>query len=185
MEESKLEESVRTRLIIAGLEELHEHGVSDFSLRRVALAAQVSCAAPYRHFKDKGELIGAIIEYIASKWRLLCNEIEHAFEDDPRRLTLELCTSSIRFWIANGSFRTVLMTNDPAFAQSLNEFDAPTDRAARAYLEALERAEEADELINTIHTLIYGTVLLITQGRVPPTNAAVMSVRHKIEAILK
>ena len=56
MEQEFIENSVRTRLILSGMSEIEKHGVNDFSLRRVALAAQVSCAAPYRHFKDKEEL---------------------------------------------------------------------------------------------------------------------------------
>ena len=55
MEADFIEGSVRTRLIVAGINELEERGVKDFSLRRVALAAEVSCAAPYRHFKDKDD----------------------------------------------------------------------------------------------------------------------------------
>jgi AcrR family transcriptional regulator len=49
--------SVKTRLILAGLNEIEEYGIKNFSLRRVALGAQVSCAAPYRHFKDKDDFI--------------------------------------------------------------------------------------------------------------------------------
>ncbi len=186
MEESNLEASVRARLIVAGLDELHEHGIADFSLRRVAISAQVSCAAPYRHFKDKNELIGAIIEYIASRWKLLCKEIATAFGDDPRRLVTELCVANLRFWIANGSFRTVLMTGDVRFADKLNDFDSPIDEAVRLCLSAVSAPEKAsaDELICTLHTLIYGTVLLITQGRIQPGNQTVTELRARVESLL-
>ena len=46
MEDANLETSVRTRLLLAGLSEMEKHGEGDFSLRRVAKEAQVSCAAP-------------------------------------------------------------------------------------------------------------------------------------------
>ena len=52
MEEKITVDDVRSRLLFSGLKELERHGVSDFSLRRVAQDAGVSCAAPYRHFKD-------------------------------------------------------------------------------------------------------------------------------------
>ena len=107
MEDRFIVEDVRKRLVLAGLNELCEHGITDFSLRRVSVAAQVSCAAPYRHFKDKDELIGAIIEYIGSKWLLLSKEIRAAFLLDRKRLALELSVAAIRFWVANGNFRTV------------------------------------------------------------------------------
>ncbi len=200
MEESNLEESVRVRLIIAGLDELHEHGVGDFSLRRVAIKAQVSCAAPYRHFKDKGELIGAIIEYIASKWKLLCHEIKSAFADDKKRLVTELCVAFLRFWVANGSFRSVLMTADKSFAESLGEFDKPIDEAITLYFKSkahksdseaadlqplsAQIQDEIDECIYTVHTLIYGTLLLISQGRLVQTQDIIERVKNKTDALL-
>ena len=44
--------NTRDRLIQAGLEELNQYGVQHFSTRRVAKVCGVSCAAPYKHFKD-------------------------------------------------------------------------------------------------------------------------------------
>ena len=58
-------------LVIAGIREIESHGLSDFSLRRVASMCGVSCAAPYRHYKSKGDLILAIISYVNSQWELL------------------------------------------------------------------------------------------------------------------
>ena len=46
MEEIYTSDNVKSRLILAGLKELDQHGVVDFSLRRVAIGAGVSCAAP-------------------------------------------------------------------------------------------------------------------------------------------
>ena len=185
MEESNLERSVRERLVIAGLDELHEHGLGDFSLRRVAISAQVSCAAPYRHFKDKNELIGAIVEYIASKWKLLCREIENAFSDDPKRLVTELGVSNLRFWLANGAFRTVLMTeaqSNPLFAEKMKDFDSSIDLAAERYLTSLGAdAQTVAERKYAIRALIYGTVLLVTQGRENNDERTILTVRRKLE----
>ena len=189
MEESNLERSVRERLVTAGLNELNEHGLAGFSLRRVAISAQVSCAAPYRHFKDKNELIGAIIEYIASKWKLLCVEIERAFSDDPKRLIIELCTSNLRFWLANGAFRSVLMTewqDNAAFAAAMMDFDSSTDLAISRYLTALgaDPATVAERQY-AIRALVYGSVMLVTQGREVNSDATVAIFRRKIEGQLE
>ena len=130
MEEQFFEDGVRTRLILSGIGELCCHGVRDFSLRRVAIAAQVSCAAPYRHFKDKDELILEIIRYIFSKWQLLCREIEEIYAENPERLLVELAAANVGFWAANGNFRSVLMleAGDDAAERARDEmrlFDAP------------------------------------------------------------
>ena len=58
----------RERLILAGIQELEANGLSGFSLRKVAQRCGVSCAAPYKHFKDKGELVLAIAEHYNAQW---------------------------------------------------------------------------------------------------------------------
>ena len=52
--------AVRDRLIEAGIREIEANGLQNFSLRHVAQLCGVSCAAPYRHFKDKEEYINEI-----------------------------------------------------------------------------------------------------------------------------
>ena len=47
----------KSALIRAGLKELRENGYNNFSIRRVAADCGISCAAPYRHFKNKGEFV--------------------------------------------------------------------------------------------------------------------------------
>ena len=185
MEDRYIVEDVRKRLILAGLSELCEHGITDFSLRRVSVAAQVSCAAPYRHFKDKDELIGAIIEYIGSKWLLLSKEISSALGNDPKRLALELSVSAIRFWVANGNFRTVLMTdgaNAARFSGYMNDFDKDVLLAiSDLYADKGIGEAEIDRVKTTIKAIIYGTVLLIGTGRLENTPKTIMNVKKSIE----
>lgn len=191
MEERYFEDGVRTRLILAGLDELCRHGVRDFSLRRVALAAQVSCAAPYRHFKDKDELILEIIRYIFSKWELLCREIESAFSCDPARLVVELAAANVGFWVANGNFRSVLMLEAGADAadgarEELRRFDAPVLSAISEYA---RRSSLDPERIRTLEfhvtSLVYGTVMLVVSGKEPDSVRAVALLREQIARLLK
>ena len=60
MDEELGSASVREQLIVAGISELEVHGVTDFSLRRVASSCNISCAAPYKHFKSKEAFVDAI-----------------------------------------------------------------------------------------------------------------------------
>ena len=109
MEEYYQPEALREALIIAGLKEIEVHGISDFSLRRVASACGVSCAAPYRHFKSKNDLILAIITYVNDKWSLLCDQILEIFKNDRRRCIIEICIANVRFWTANPHFRSIML----------------------------------------------------------------------------
>ena len=53
---------LRTALIGSALDIIEELGPRKLTVREVAHRAGVSHAAPYRHFKDKNELINAVVE---------------------------------------------------------------------------------------------------------------------------
>ena len=163
MEEAYLEKSVRTRLILAGIAELEEHGLADFSLRRAALAAQVSCAAPYRHFKDKDEYIREIIKYVNSKWELLSHEIERIFAKDPSKLAVEMCMASLRFRIANRNLRAVFTL--AAEQQGDLTLDTAVIRAVDTYAAANSLAPDTAALKSfTARALIAGSLTLAGEG---------------------
>ncbi len=157
MEDAYIEDSVRIRLIEAGLAELLTHGQKDFSLRRVALAAQVSCAAPYRHFKDKDELIRAVIAHIREDFLLLAREIEGVFEPGTPKHITELLTAGVRFWAAGGNFPSFLQVSE------LSGFDEPILRAIKAFSDRNSLTPEREaELTFSILAAYYGTVTLVT-----------------------
>ena len=174
MEENMLIDSVRSRLVLAGLAELEKHGAGDFSLRRVAKEAGVSCAAPYRHFKDKDELIASIIEYVLEGWTLLSAQISEIFSGDKKALLVELMVAGVRFWIANGDFRTVIMasaTLGEGKRSALNSFERPIVTAVRAYASECENVNE-DTLSFKLLSMLYGSVILIDGGYESADKAA-------------
>jgi AcrR family transcriptional regulator len=54
--------NLRETLLTAGVELIAEQGPAGFTLREVARRAGVSHNAPYRHFRDKGELLAEVAE---------------------------------------------------------------------------------------------------------------------------
>ena len=179
MEDAYIENSVRTRLILSGINELEEHGIKDFSLRRTALAAQVSCAAPYRHFRDKDELIREIIKYIASKWSLLCHEIRQVFKNDSRRLVIELAVANLRFWIANPNYRSVLITASHVSSESLADFEEPLLSAVDAYLNEKNNGASSEMKKYMLRALIYGSLTLI--GSDTERDIIIRNFKKKVE----
>jgi len=167
--------SVRARLIRAGIIELEEHGLRDFSLRRVAQGADVTCGAPYRHFKDKEELILAIISHLRESWELLAKNITEAHRDDTRGRVIGLSLAALRFWLANGNLRSVLMSGqdelDEAKRAEVNRFDAPVIAAVREHA-TKQGITDCEELAFTVLALIYGTVTLVICGSVSSTDGA-------------
>ena len=58
---------LRTAMIEKGIEMITENGVAALSLRKLAKACGVSEAAPYAHFANKNELVGAIESHASNK----------------------------------------------------------------------------------------------------------------------
>lgn len=54
--------NLRDALLQASLGLIRESGIREFTLREVARRAGVSHAAPYRHFREKAELLAAVAE---------------------------------------------------------------------------------------------------------------------------
>ena len=177
MEDAFIENSVRTRLIVAGITEIEERGIKDFSLRRAALAAEVSCAAPYRHFRDKEHFISEIINYVGSRWELLCREIRGVFSEDKRRLVIELAVSNLRFWVANPNYRSVLLTVSQSGEEGLSVFDAPLILAIDEY--SAEKSTDAESVKYFVRAMIYGSLMLA--GSSADTVGIVARLRKRLE----
>ena len=108
MEEILNHDPLRDRLIIAGIAEIEQHGIAGFSLRRVAAACNTSCAAPYKHFKNKDDLILEIIRYVNRQWELLRDQILSLYTGESMERIVEVCVAYIRFWVANPNYRFAL-----------------------------------------------------------------------------
>lgn len=178
MSELVKDSGVRKRLIDAGLKELLEHGPDDFSLRRVASMAQVSCATPYRHFKDKDELVRAVISQIRENWLLLSEQIKGIFKNGSAELVTELSVAAVRFWVAGDNFAPFLRLGE------LAEFDSPILEAIGDYCEnSLLEDERCSKIEASILALIYGTVTLVLSKRCE-SDSAVKILRNQINRIL-
>jgi AcrR family transcriptional regulator len=71
---------LRDALILAAAELITERGNLDFAMIDAARRAGVSSAAPYRHFRDKGELLAAVADLL---FLGLSNECREAAEQAP------------------------------------------------------------------------------------------------------
>lgn len=164
MKNANFDEGIRERLLIAGIKEIELHGLNDFSLRRVASMCEVSCAAPYRHFKNKDELVLSIISYINSRWDMMCEQIENAFAGDTKRQIIEACIANVRFLVANPNYLSIML---PVGSGMTEEQTAERDKIwqrinALTKKHAEEKGLDAEKLEETdylIKALIYGTVV--------------------------
>ena len=101
--------TIKEKLILAGIDEIGNCGVANFSLRQVAVACNVSCATPYNYFKNKEGFVIEIIQYIKHQWSLLKTEINKLYRNDEKQLLIELCVFYIKFLVGNPNYRSIIM----------------------------------------------------------------------------
>ena len=164
-----IKDTVKEKLILQGITELETYGINGFSLRRVASSCAVSCAAPYKHFKNKDEFIFEIAKYIFTQWNLFTTQILSIIENDTKKQITEICISYIRFWLANPKFRSVLMINtDETFgkrADEIAELSQVTKKIISDYCkENSITKEKQNNLIFSVRAITYGAIMMMNKG---------------------
>jgi len=104
--------AVRDRLIEAGIYELQEYGIQNFSLRRVAQSCGLSCAAPYKHFKDKQALIQAVAETLNQQWFARQARAVAECSDDAGAQLRAVCRTYLHFLQENPKFCALITQRD-------------------------------------------------------------------------
>ena len=183
------EEGIRERLIIAGIKEIELHGLNDFSLRRVASMCEVSCAAPYRHYKNKDELVLAIITYINSRWDMMGEQIEKNFEGDTARQLVEICTAIVRFLIANPNYLSIMLPVQSGMTEEQQEERGKIWARIEKLLCKYSNEKNLDgtgrtELEFLLQTLVYGTVVLLEGMNAEQCEVKIAIMRKELDRII-
>lgn len=178
--------SVKERLILSGIKEIEREGFHDFSLRHIAQLCGVSCAAPYKHFKDKQEFILEIIHYINQKWIAIQESIMSLYAGDRQRQLLEVCMGYFRFLVDNPHFRSVIVTipksADPEQLNARHELSASLKKLVKEYGEEMGISEKMTEMRSFIvRSLIYGAAMFIDNRQMADDDATATMVRAAIQ----
>lgn len=161
--------SVKERLLKAGILEIERSGLQTFSIRRVAAACNVSCAAPYKHFADKSEFILAIIHYINEEWYVRQKQVADQYAGDTRRQIVEVSLAYIRFLLENPQYRSVLMLSDNSLSPEQLRAKSQVSQGTRALIErycaevSMPRETEIRKTF-VVRSLIYGAALMLDNG---------------------
>lgn len=180
------QKNMRQLLIEAGIEEINRVGVTEFSVRRVATACGVSCAAPYKHFKDRREFVAAIIEYVNDQWRERQEEILSSCDGGMRRQIVEMVVGYIRFLMEKPWFRSILMLKDAEFD---NIYHKPRGKMSSRSQQMESRFFEEsgwDEAkmkskLHLVRAIVFGTVFLMDSGELEYSETVLENVRHAID----
>ena len=112
-------DDLKRKLIEEGLKQLNEDGYENFSLRKVAKACGVSHTAPYRHFKNKDELIIAITIEALEKFDKSLKQAAIKYPEDIKSQINEMGFLYVKFFVENPQYLQLLFLSD--FSKYINE----------------------------------------------------------------
>jgi AcrR family transcriptional regulator len=169
MPEGTVHKNVREQLIIAGIQEINEYGLQSFSIRRIANECGVSCAAPYKHFRDRQSFIAAIIDYINKQWFERQQKILKALPNDTRRQLVETSLDYVRFLVENPHFRSIIMLKDEEFDSEYKnlrgKISGLSQGLIKRYCKEANMSEDSEKRKTYIvRSLIYGASLMFDNG---------------------
>jgi len=176
---------IKERLIIAGIQEIKNNGVRDFSLRRVSEECGVSCAAPYKHFKNKDDFILAIYNYINDMWYQIQIDVISKNPNDIKIQLIEISLAYIRFLVLNPNFYSLIMLNEDNMSNDLKLSKAQLSIKSRDIIDLYCKSvnmSHKDKVKKTfvVRSLIYGAALMFNNGEMIYSERSIEMVRETI-----
>lgn len=180
---------LKNALIHAGVEILAKEGVSGLSLRKVALKAGVSHAAPYAHFADKQSLIAAIS---TEGFRQLYEKIYTAaqnFQDKPTKQLVEVAWVYVQFALEDRDRFKVMFSDVIKKEKDYPEFVAESQRNFQLVKEIIVanqasgqlRPGPSDMVALSAWGIVHGFVMLLLEGQISHTILEKADVRTLLE----
>lgn len=166
---SEQHRNLRDELILAGIQEINSKGIKGFSIRGVADACGVSCAAPYKHFKDKKELMAAIIDYVNERWAERQEEILAECGETLREQIIGIVLGYVRFLMDHPNYRAILMLKDNDFDNMYHKKRTQFGSLSQTLNAELLASSGYDEdtwnrKLMMVRSLIFGVVFLFDAG---------------------
>lgn len=190
---------LKSELIREGLSILDREGYEGVSLRKVAKACNVSQTAPYRHFKNKDELITAIMMEAMQKFNQSLEAAAIKYPDDPTKRLKEMGIAYIRFFSRNPEYLRLLFSGDlfnrmgTTRSEGCQDICGPENhfksghpfatfyRAVENYAAVSENnTMELDELVLYCWGLVHGISVLITNQEKIPYQGNYLELVEKI-----
>lgn len=187
---------LKSQLIREGLKLLDKEGYDGFTLRKVAKACDVSQTAPYRHYKNKDELIAAITMQAMESFNERLEQAIDMHPGNPSNQLREMGVAYINFFSENPEYLRLLFLSDirkkltvAAGGENICKEDIHTKigHPFAALYNAVVRYKEAnpnmemgqEELVLYCWGLVHGISALIAAGELP-LNDATLTLVEKV-----
>ena len=168
---------LKAQLITQGLTLLDTEGYQSFSLRKVAKLCGVSQTAPYRHFQNKDELIGAIANQALDAFAASLGAAVSLHPGDSAAQLTEMGVAYIRFFAKNPEYLRLLFLTDNRLRMRFFEDERAKKHSdsfsilqgviTRFIAEHPGEAPSHDELMLFSWGLVHGIATLIASGEIP------------------
>lgn len=167
---------LKKSLIEAGIKLINENGVENFSLRKVAAMCNVSHAAPYNHFKNKKELIKAIIEHVELEFANALYSIIEKYEKPSQEQIIELGKKYVSFMVENPDYfrflflgyvkHNISFDNMQYESHEFNAFNIFRNTAIN-YLKSINISKEDYNIdIITMWTMVHGIAVMLVNNTI-------------------
>ena len=181
----------REKLIRAGVDELNEYGLADFSTRRVAAKCGVSCATPYKHFESTKAFIIEILRYINDNYAVEEKRVLEQYADaDDRTKLLQLSLSYIEFLVRNPEFRNIITQNfvqtEPEYRTLREQLSVEIYKVALRCCKSLGVSDDVRQRkIFLIRSIVYGAALFFGTQQMAVTPENMEMVRSVLDQELR
>jgi len=171
---------LRNSLVNIGSDMLNTRGVSGISLREIARTIGVGHNAPYRHFRNKHELLEAIAEEGFRKLTAKNTRLELEFSHDPET---QLFESAMHIVLVAAEQPNLFQLMFGGFLQSTgcgSELKQAADDAMQSLVRIIKNGQqkkvfvEGDEvkLSFSAMSMIQGIAMMVSTGKLKPSANA-------------
>jgi AcrR family transcriptional regulator len=185
--------NLRKALVEAAMPMLAQDGVAGLTLRGVARAAGVSHAAPYRHFRDKTDLLEAIA---ADGYRQLeagCVKAAKKFADDPLAQFTEAGMAYLFFVVEQAAIAQLMFSGVLSPRDQGEEVRKAAMDAVAALARIIDNGKRAglyidrptDELEFAALACVHGLAMMISGGLILETHWTRSKLRRLGEMVAK
>jgi AcrR family transcriptional regulator len=173
-------------LILAGIQEIRQFGLQNFSIRRIAAECGVSCATPYKHYPNKDMFILAIFRYLGNEWHKIQSEIIE------RRLSIketivEISVAYVHFLVDNPDYRNIIFSHDddsftPEQSKEIYNLTSRSQELISKYCASV--GMPADVRIRktfVVRSIVYSAAIMIENGELDSSDETYNMIRKTIE----
>lgn len=169
--------NLRATLLTAAERTLREHGIEQVTLRDLARQAEVSHAAPSRHFRDRQALLDALA---AVGYNRLGDEVAAAVQDADDDFEAQLkavATAYVRFAVDNAALLELMLDNreadgpDPGPKVPERPYAILTELVRHGHEAGQLRPGDPERLQLIILATFQGIAALVAARRIPGEQA--------------